>query len=87
MTGKGWGIYNKPIINAAGVQDNKWTGEFDNVIVRGSLRVYEMIISQLLGENDNCIFTAMLEVDHYDPETGKVYLDTQDGVFLQPFPP
>ena len=85
LTGKGWGIYNKPIINAAGVQDNKWTGEFDNVIVRGSLRVYEMIISQLLGENDNRIFTAMLEVDHYDPETGKVYLDTQDGKLYNPF--
>lgn len=85
LTGKGWGIYNKPIINAAGVQENKWTGEFDNVIVRGSLRVYEMIISQLLGENDNRVFTGMMEVDHYDPETGKVYLDTQDGKFYNPF--
>ena len=85
LTGKGWGIYNKPIINAAGVQENKWTGEFDNVIVRGSLRVYEMIISQLLGENDNRVFTGMMEVDHYDPETGKVYLDTQDGKLYNPF--
>ncbi len=85
LTGKGWGIYNKPIINAAGVQENKWTGEFDNVIVRGSLRVYEMIISQLLGENDNRVFTGMMEVDHYDLETGKVYLDTQDGKLYNPF--
>ena len=85
LTGKGWGIYNKPIINAAGVQENKWTGEFDNVIVRGSLRVYEMIISQLLGENDNRVFTGMMEVDHYDPDSGKVYLDTQDGKFYNPF--
>ena len=85
LTGKGWGIYNKPIINAAGVQENKWTGEFDNVIVRGSLRVYEMIISQLLGENDNRVFTGMMEVDHYDPDSGKVYLDTQDGKLYNPF--
>lgn len=85
LTGKGWGIYNKPILNAAGVQENKWTGEFDNVIVRGSLRVYEMIISQLLGENDNRIFTGMMEVDHYDQESGKVYLDTQDGKLYNPF--
>ena len=85
LTGKGWGIYNKPILNAAGVQENKWTGEFDNVIVRGSLRVYEMIISQLLGENDNRVFTGMMEVDHYDPESGKVYLDTQDGKLYNPF--
>ena len=85
MTGKGWGIYNKPILNAAGVQENKWTGEFDDVIVRGSLRVYEMIISQLLGENDNRIFTGMMEVDHYDSESGKVYLNTQDGKLYNPF--
>ena len=85
LAGKGWGIYNKPVTNAAGVQENKWTGEFDNVIVRGSLRVYEMIISQLLGENDNRVFTGMMEVDHYDPKTGKVYLDTQDGKLYNPF--
>lgn len=85
LGGKGWGIYNKTITNAAGMQGNKWTGEFDNVIVRGSLRVYEMIISQLLGENDNRIFTGMMEVDHYDPETGKVYFDTQGGKLYNPF--
>ena len=85
LTGKGWGIYNKPIFNAAGVQENKWTGEFDDVIVRGSLRVYEMIISQLLGENDNRIFTGMMEVDHYDADSGKVYLNTQDGKLYNPF--
>lgn len=85
LGGKGWGIYNKPFTNAAGMQENKWTGEFDNLIVRGSLRVYEMIISQLLGENDNRIFTGMMEVDHYDPETGKVYFDTQGGKLYNPF--
>lgn len=85
LGGKGWGIYNKPITNTAGMQENKWTGEFDNLIVRGSLRVYEMIISQLLGENDNRIFTGMMEVDHYDPETGKVYFDTQGGKLYNPF--
>lgn len=85
LGGKGWGIYNKPITNTAGMQENKWTGEFDNLIVRGSLRVYEMIISQLLGENDNRIFTGMMEVDHYDTETGKVYFDTQGGKLYNPF--
>lgn len=85
LGGKGWGIYNKPITNTAGMQENKWTGEFDNLIVRGSLRVYEMIISQLLGENDNRIFAGMMEVDHYDTETGKVYFDTQGGKLYNPF--
>ena len=85
LGGLGWSIYNTPATNAAGEQENKWTGEFDNVIVRGSLRVFEMIISQLLGENDNRIFTGMMEVDHYDPELGKVYLNTQDGKLYNPF--
>lgn len=85
LGGLGWGIYNTPVTNAAGEQENKWTGEFDNVIVRGSLRVFEMIISQLLGENDNRIFTAMMEVDHYDAESGRVYLNTQDGKLYNPF--
>ena len=85
LGGLGWGIYNTPVTNAAGVQENKWTGEFDNVIVRGSLRVFEMVVSQLLGENDNRIFTGMLEVDHYDAASGKVYLDTKDGTMYNPF--
>lgn len=85
LAGKGWRIKNVPTLNAAGVLENKYTEEIDNLIVRGSMRVYEMIISQLLGENDNRIFTAMLEVDHYDPETGKVYLDTKEGRYFNPF--
>lgn len=44
-----------------------------------------MVISQLLGENDNRIFTGMMEVDHYDPATGRVYLNTRDGKFYNPF--
>lgn len=83
--GKGWAIRNNPIQNVTGQQENKWTGEFDNLIVRGSLKVYEMIISQLLGENDNRIFTGMMEVDHYDQESGKIYLDTQNGKLYNPF--
>lgn len=83
--GKGWGIRNNPTQNVTGQQENRWTGEFDNLIVRGSLKVYEMIISQLLGENDNRIYTGMMEVDHYDQESGKIYLDTQNGKLYNPF--
>lgn len=83
--GKGWGIKNTHTQNVTGQLENRWTGEFDNLIVRGSLKVYEMIISQLLGENDNRIFTGMMEVDHYDPESGKIYLDTQNGKLYNPF--
>ena len=49
------------------------------------MRVYEFIISQLLGENDNRIFTGMMEVDHYDAETGKIYLKTDNGKLYNPF--
>ena len=85
LDGRGWRIKNTPTVNAAGVEENRYTEEIDNLVVRGSMRVYEMIISQLLGENDNRIFTAMMEVDHYDSATGKVYLDTQGGKMLNPF--
>lgn len=79
LTGKGWRLKNEPVENAAGVLENKYNLELDNLIVRGSMRIFEMIISQLLGENDNRIFTAMMEVDHYDAESGRVYLDTREG--------
>lgn len=85
LTGRGWAIQMKKIINAAGVEETKAVGELDDLIVRGTLRVFEFVVSQLLGENDNRIFTAMLEVDHYDAATGKVYLDTQQGKFYNPF--
>lgn len=85
LTGKGWRLKNEPVENAAGVLENKYNLELDNLIVRGSMRIFEMIISQLLGENDNRIFTAMMEVDHYDAETGKVYLDTREGRMYNSF--
>lgn len=85
LDGKGWRLKNEPITNAAGVQENKYNLELDNLVVRGTMRVFEMIVSQLLGENDNRIFTAMLEVDHYDPKTGRVYLDTHEGRIYNPF--
>ena len=85
LTGKGWRLKNEPIENAAGVLENKYNLELDNLIVRGSMRIFEMIISQLLGENDNRIFTAMMEVDHYDSESGKVYLDTKQGRMYNSF--
>lgn len=85
LTGKGWRLKNEPVENAAGVLENKYNLELDNLIVRGSMRIFEMIISQLLGENDNRIFTAMMEVDHYDAESGKVYLDTKQGRMYNSF--
>ena len=79
LGGKGWSIQKKTRINAAGVEEEYYQLEIDNVTVRESLRVYEMIISQLRGEFDNYVFAAMMEVHHYDPETRKVWLTTESG--------
>ena len=83
--GKGWAIFGREVLNALGVTEKKYTGEFDDIVVRGALRVFTMVVSQLLGENDNRIFTGMMEVDHYDPATGRVYLNTHDGKLYNPF--
>ena len=85
MTGKGWAIQMKKFINSAGVEETKAVGELDDLIIRGTLRVFEFVVSQMLGENDNRVFTAMLEVDHYDSSTGKVWLNTQNGKLYNPF--
>lgn len=85
LTGKGWRLKNEPVENAAGVLENKYNLELDNLIVRGTMRIFEMVISQLLGENDNRIFTAMMEVDYYDAESGRVYLDTKEGRMYNSF--
>ena len=83
--GKGWAILKREVLNALGVPETKYTAEFDDIVVRGALRVFTMVVSQLLGENDNRIFTGMMEVDHYDEATGRVYLQTGDGKFYNPF--
>ncbi len=83
--GKGWALRMKKYLNAAGAEESRSVLELDDLIVRGTMRVFEFIVNQMLGENDNRTFTGMMEVDHYDPETGKVYLDTHDGKLYNPF--
>lgn len=85
VSGRGWGITQETVKNALGVDETKYTGEFDNLVIRGAMRIFTLVVSQLLGENDNRIFTAMLEVDHYDAMTGRVYLKTQNGKLYNPF--
>lgn len=83
--GQGWDLSSYPRMNAAEVVETKWRLEIDDVIVRGKLRVFEFIISQLRGENDNVIFAGMMKVDHYDSETGRLYLQTDEGILYNPF--
>lgn len=85
--GIGWAIQRKEFENAAGETEYKYVLEIDGVNVRETLRVYELVVSQLLGENDNRIFTAMMEVHHYDPETGKVWMNTNSGKLYNVFRP
>ena len=85
LGGKGWSIRMKEWLNAAGIKEKKSVAEFDDLIVRGSMRVFEFIVSQLLGENDNRVFTGMMEVDHYDASEGRIYLKTDHGKLYNPF--
>ena len=83
--GKGWAIRLQEYINAAGQAEQRSVAEFDDLIVRGSMRVFEFIVNQMLGENDNRIFTGMMEVDHYDGLEEKIYLSTNGGKLYNPF--
>lgn len=83
--GTGFMIAPYKVTNAAGVEETKYKLEIDSISVRNELKVYTFVVSQLLGENDNRIFAGMMEVDHYDPETGRIYLDTDGGRLYNPF--
>ena len=83
--GFGWDIAPYKRVNSAGVEEQKYRLEIDDINVRGSLRVYEFIVSQLRGENDNVIFSGMMKVEYYDHATGRIYLDTGNGLLYNPF--
>ncbi|KAA6351219.1 hypothetical protein EZS27_001365 [termite gut metagenome] len=85
LSGKGWAMLWKEFLNAAGVKEKKATLELDEITVRGAMRVYELIISQLLGENGTRIITDMMRVSRIEPENKKIYLDTEKGVLYNPF--
>ena len=85
--GIGWDIAPYQRVNAAGVEETKYRLEIDDINVRGKLRAYEFVISQLRGENDNVIFAGMMKVEYYDKATGRIYLDTDKGVLYNPFRP
>lgn len=83
--GYGWEITPYQRTNAAGTTETKYRLDIDDINVRGKLRAYEFVISQLRGENDNVIFAGMMKVDHYDATERRLYLDTEEGVLYNPF--
>ena len=84
-SGKGWAIRQKEFINAAGEKEYRSVAEFDDVVVRGVMRVTEFIVNQLLGENDNRVFTGMAEVEYYDAGNDILYIQTRGGKLYNPF--
>lgn len=85
LNGKGWAILIREVMNVAGAKEKKSYAEFDEVTIRGALRVFELIINQLKGEGDNSVFSGMMKVDHVDLENKKIYFDTGGGLLYNPF--
>lgn len=85
LEGKGWAIIRRLVDNVAGIPESRSYAEFDEVTVRKSLRVFELIINQLKGESDNYIFSGMMKVQRVDRAARKIYLDTGGGVLYNPF--
>ncbi|MDD4516465.1 hypothetical protein [Massilibacteroides sp.] len=83
--GSGWALTWRDIVNAAGVAAKKAHFEIDDITVRGILRVYEMVISQLLGENGTHLTTDMMKIKSVDTENKIIYLDTEEGALYNPF--
>lgn len=85
LNGKGWAILIREVMNVAGAKEKKSYAEFDEVTIRGAMRVFELIINQLKGEGDNSVFSGMMKVDHVDLDNKKIYLDTGGGLLYNPF--
>ena len=83
--GIGWDLSPYQRTNAADATETKWRLEIDDINVRGQLRAYEFVVSQLRGENDNVIFAGMMRVLKADPANEIIYLDTERGVLYNPF--
>lgn len=85
LNGKGWAVLLREVMNVAGAKEKKSYAEFDEITIRGAMRVFELIINQLKGEGDNSVFSGMMKVDHVDPDNKKIYLDTGGGLLYNPF--
>lgn len=82
--GKGWRLWVEEYENIAGAPDFRTKMELDELTVRGTFRVFEFVINQLRGENDNYVFAAMMKVDHFEAPD-KIWLDTNGGETYNPF--
>lgn len=83
--GQGWSIYLKEFVNSGGAKELRTILEIDELDIRKRMRVYEMIVSQLLGENGTRLTTDMIEVVRIDKTNMRIYVDTQKGKLYNPF--
>lgn len=83
--GYGWKIWMRDTMNVIGKMVKRSTMEITDLTVRGTFRVFELVINQLRGENDNYVFSGMQKVDHVDVDTNTIYLDTNKGETYCPF--
>lgn len=83
--GKGWAIQEKKRKNVAGEEERYSLAEVDELVVRRSMKIFELVVSQLLGENDNRVFSGMMEVESFNVAENRVYLNTQSGKLYNPF--
>ena len=84
-SGQGWKLWFDDTINVLGEIVPKASLELDDLTVRGTFRVFEFVINQLRGENDNYVFAGMQKVDHVDVDANTIYLDTNKGETYCPF--
>lgn len=83
--GTGWAMLCREMVNATGTTERKSLLELDEMTVRGALRMYELIISQLSGENGSRLISDMMRVQSIDTATKKIMLDTEEGTLYNPF--
>ena len=83
--GFGWKLWMEEVPDILGELVKKSHLEIDNLTVRGTMNVYELVVNQIRGCNDNFIFAGQMKVDRVDVDSKKIYLDTQKGETYLPF--
>ena len=70
--------------------NNEYDFELDNMIVRGTMRVYELLIQQIRATNGSIFVTSAAKVDYSSglsasDDAGDIYFDDPSGTGICPF--
>lgn len=85
LGGYGWQLWMREVPNILDELVQKSHLEIDDLTVRGTMNVYELVVNQIRGSNDNFVFAGQMKVHHVDVENRRIYLDTQNGETYLPF--